>query len=217
MPEIEAEHLTCPLCKGSESGLYYTDRTRDYFQCGMCGLVFVPERFRLSAEEERARYDLHENDPSDAGYRRFLKGLLEPMAARLKPGAEGLDFGCGPGPTLSLMFAEAGFSCANYDPFYAPDETALLRTYDFVSCSEVIEHCYDPYAVFGQMLSLLKPGGVLGIMTQLVRDREAFARWHYIDDRTHVCFFSNETLKWVGDTFDVKPLFCENSVTLFCV
>ena len=31
------------------------------------------------AEEEKRRYDLHENSPDDAHYRRFLSRLLEPL------------------------------------------------------------------------------------------------------------------------------------------
>ena len=30
----------------------------------------------------------------------------------------------------------------------------------------------------------------------LVRDREAFASWHYKNDPTHVCFFSRRTWQW---------------------
>ena len=33
-------------------------------------------------------------------------------------------------------------------------------------------------------------------MTKLVRDRTAFARWHYKNDPSHVCFFSEGTWRW---------------------
>ncbi len=33
-------------------------------------------------------------------------------------------------------------------------------------------------------------------MTKLVRDRAAFATWHYKNDPTHVCFFSARTWRW---------------------
>jgi len=33
-------------------------------------------------------------------------------------------------------------------------------------------------------------------MTKLVRDRQAFAGWHYKNDPTHVCFFSEQTWQW---------------------
>jgi len=50
---------------------------------------------------------------ADPRYRRFLARLAEPLIAHLPKGARGLDFGCGPGPTLSLMLREAGFACAD--------------------------------------------------------------------------------------------------------
>lgn len=163
------------------------------------------------------RYDLHQNDPTDTGYRRFLNNLMEPVAGSLSPGAEGLDYGCGPGPTLSLMFREAGFYCADYDPFYAPDPVVLERQYDFLTCSEVIEHCHYPMKEFDRFLRLVRPGGVIGVMTQLVRDQAAFAKWHYIDDETHVCFFSEETFQWLGNYLDIEVVSHKKSVTLFCV
>jgi hypothetical protein len=33
-------------------------------------------------------------------------------------------------------------------------------------------------------------------MTKLVRDQAAFASWHYKNDPTHVCFYSEETWRW---------------------
>ena len=33
-------------------------------------------------------------------------------------------------------------------------------------------------------------------MTKLVRDQSAFASWHYKNDPTHVCFFSEQSWQW---------------------
>ena len=66
---------TCPLCLAVETRPYHRDRVRIYIQCPGCALVFVPADQHISEEAERAEYDLHENDPSDAGYRRFLSRL----------------------------------------------------------------------------------------------------------------------------------------------
>jgi len=160
-------------------------------------------------------YDRHENDPVDPGYRRFLSRLFNPVAALLSPGARGIDYGCGPGPALSRMFAEAGFPCANYDPFYAADRAVLERQYDFLVCSETIEHCRDPKDVFERFLELVRPGGVVGIMTQLVIDHAAFVNWRYIADPTHICFFSTETFRWMAKRYGIEAKSCEKSVTLF--
>lgn len=36
-------------------------------------------------------------------------------------------------------------------------------------------------------------------MTKRVGTPEAFARWHYILDPTHVCFFSEASFAWLAD------------------
>lgn len=169
-----------------------------YLQCPRCALVFVPSDQHVSEDAERAEYDLHENDPTDAGYRRFLSRLVTPMQARLAAGSQGLDFGSGPGPTLSLMFAESGFPTALYDKFYQPDTQVLNRAYDFVTATEVVEHLREPRIDLARMWDCVKPGGLLGVMTKLTRDRDAFATWHYIRDPTHVCFYGRATFSWLA-------------------
>ena len=109
----------CPLCGEKKSSSFHSEKRRDYYRCKVCQLVFVPPSQHLNIREEKAEYDLHQNDPDDADYRRFLSRLFVPVRSCLKPDWQGLDFGSGPGPALSLMFAESGFPMVLYDPFYA--------------------------------------------------------------------------------------------------
>ncbi|WP_315852017.1 class I SAM-dependent methyltransferase [Tautonia rosea] len=160
--------------------------------------MHVPPEAFLSADEEKAYYDLHQNDPGDAGYRRFLSRLSVPLLHRLAPGSLGLDFGSGPGPTLAVMFTESGFPTRNYDPIYAPDNRVWQQHYDFVTASEVVEHLKSPLADLERIWSVLKPGGWLGIMTKRVWDLQAFLTWHYKDDPTHVIFFCDRTFVWLA-------------------
>ena len=111
---------------------------------------------------------------------------------------QGLDFGCGPGPALAAIFVEAGFNMSVYDPYFAPDEIVLTGQYDFVTCTEAIEHFYQPHKEWELLVSLVREGGMLGIMTKLARDVEAFSRWHYKNDPTHVSFFSKETFLYLA-------------------
>jgi hypothetical protein len=186
----------CPLCMGERISPYSSDRLRHYLHCGTCKLVFVPPDLHLDQEAEKAQYDLHQNDPNDSGYQVFLSRLMNPLIERLTPGARGLDFGCGPGPALAQMLRGAGFAVALYDKFFAPNEATLADSYDFVTATEVVEHLRRPGWELQRLWSLLSSRGWLGIMTKLVQDPNSFARWHYKNDPTHICFYSADTWRW---------------------
>ncbi|MBV10683.1 class I SAM-dependent methyltransferase [Rubinisphaera sp.] len=203
----------CPLCN-SISEFYHRDISRLYFQCLTCSLVFVDRENLPTPETEKRHYDLHENRPEDAGYRKFLSRLFTPMNEQLNPSSRGLDFGCGPGPTLSLMFAEAGHSMEIYDPFYAPDQSVLNRRYDFITVSEAVEHFHEPQRELSLLWSLLKPQGWLGIMTKRVRDLDSFRNWHYKQDPTHVCFYSLKTFRWLADAWKAELIITGDDVIL---
>ena len=188
----------CPLCGAGHSVLFAEDKRRPYRRCERCHLVFVPPVFYLSAEREKAEYDLHDNSIADPGYRRFLSRLAAPLIERLPPRAEGLDFGCGPGPALADMFRRAQLGVSLYDIFYYPDASVLERHYDFICATEVVEHLHRPGEVLKTLWHQLRPGGTLAVMTKLVLNAEAFARWHYKNDPTHVVFFSRATFHWLA-------------------
>ncbi|GAU09139.1 class I SAM-dependent methyltransferase [Desulfoplanes formicivorans] len=190
--------MHCPLCGHHEVSLFFADRVREYYCCSRCQLVHVPLRFHLDPSAEKARYDTHRNDPADEGYRCFLSRLARPLQAVVPSGCQGLDFGSGPGPTLSVMLEEMGYQVAIYDKYYACRPELLTRTYDFITATEVVEHLSDPAGELDRLWACLRPGGVLAIMTKLVLDQQAFANWHYIRDLTHISFFSHPTFIWLA-------------------
>lgn len=189
---------TCPLCKFTHTKSFYRDKKRSYLRCQHCKLIFVSRKDLLPEEEERARYDLHQNNPENEGYRQFLNQFAQPLLERIDPPPQhGLDFGSGPGPVLATILEKQGYKMSLYDPYYAPDPAVLQDTYDFVTCTETIEHFNNPDKEWQLLLSLLKPGAWLGIMTQLVEDQD-FPTMHYITDMTHVSFFSRETFLFLA-------------------
>ncbi len=204
----------CPLCGGLQPEPFHRDQRRAYYRCAVCRLVFVPPVYHFSPEDEKAEYDRHQNHPDDPAYRRFLNRLAGPLQTRLAPGSRGLDFGSGPGPTLARMLREAGHAVAIYDPFYADRPTVLTRRYDFITASEVVEHLHHPGPELDRLYGLLEPGGQLGIMTKLVIDRERFRRWHYINDPTHVCFFSRQTFIWLAARWRARVDFVDRDVII---
>ena len=186
-----------------------------YFRCETCDLTFLDPAQRPSPEEERAEYALHQNDPDDVRYRAFLQQALGPLLPRLQPGAQGLDFGCGPGPALSIMLAEAGYPTAEYDPNFRPDAALLTRTYDFITCTEVVEHLHRPGEVFARMDAMLKPGGFLSIMTERLTPARDFAGWRYRRQPSHVVFYSDQTIDWMARRFGWRSSLHGPLVVLF--
>ena len=174
----------------------------------------MTEQFHLTPDEEKKRYDLHQNDPDDEGYKKFLSRLAVPLHERLEAKSHGLDFGSGPGPTLSKMLKDRGHSVDIYDYFYAPDKMVLRKKFDFITATEVFEHLRNPLENIELIWQLLKLGGILGVMTKLVLDREAFSTWHYITDRTHICFFSEKTFVWLSIKLKARIEFIGSDVII---
>lgn len=204
----------CPLCHSLEVDLFFRDRFREYEECRNCRLVFVPPQFHLNQSDEKAVYDLHENDPQDTGYLRFLSRLSTPLLATLTACQQGLDFGCGPGPALASFFVSQGHQMAEYDPLYFPSAKLLKTEYDFICATEVVEHFRTPQQEFDLLFSLLRRGGQLGIMTKLVLGLDQFRKWHYIRDLTHVSFFSQETFQYIAQRYNSKVYFADKDVIL---
>ncbi len=211
---------SCILCDGTNVQLFYRDQSdhyaSDYYRCPNCRLIFVPPKDRPSTDEEFERYETHENDPEDEGYRNFLGQLFNPLNKLLKPESKGLDFGSGPGPTLNLMFEEAGHEMSIYDSFYDDDPSVFDETYDFITATEVVEHLFHPGKELERLWSCLRPGGYLGIMTKIAEDDVPFfADWHYRLDITHVTFYTKDTFYWLADHWNASVDFPADRVIIF--
>lgn len=103
---------------------------------------------------------------------------------------------------------------AIYDVFYAPDTHVLEQSYTFITATEVLEHLAQPGRVLALLLGQLKPGGYLGLMTKRVTTPDAFSRWHYINDPTHVCFFSEATFRWWAEKHQLTVEFPGNDTVI---
>jgi SAM-dependent methyltransferase len=188
----------CRVCGGRRLRPFLEIDGLSYHRCGRCEATLLSARQLPGPAAERRHYAHHENDVDDPNYRRFLTKLVHPLAERLQARSTGLDYGCGPGPAAAAMLREMGHEVVEYDPFFRPDGDALERTYDFILCSEVVEHFHSPADEFRRLDRLLAPGGWLGIMTCFQTDDEAFAKWHYRRDPTHVAFYRESTLRLVA-------------------
>ena len=193
--------MDCPLCAEAATQPFQHVAGRDYHRCPSCQATFLDPAQRPERQREHDHYRGHHNCPDDPTYRAFLRRLAEPLLARLAAASSGLDYGCGPGPALARMLEEAGHSVALYDPLFAADTAALQRQYDFVACSEVVEHFHQPATEFARLDGLLRPGGLLAVMTSFQSDDAHFAGWHYRRDPTHVIFYREATFHHLAARF----------------
>jgi SAM-dependent methyltransferase len=188
----------CPVCQAADSVHFTRVEIYDYWRCRHCEATFVDPLQLPSRDAEHAQYRLHRNEVNDAGYRKFLTRLTSPLLERLPVSSSGLDYGCGPGPALAAMLSEAGHRMAVYDPLFFDDPKVLYDRYDFITCTEVVEHFHQPFDEFVRLNRLLKPGGWLAVMTMFQTDDAAFAHWHYRRDPTHVVFYREATFRAIA-------------------
>lgn len=206
--------LKCPLCSG-RSQLFTNYRKRDYYRCDKCKSLFVDPKALLNQADERARYLEHNNDVFDKGYRSFVSPIINAVTNGFNPQHQGLDFGSGTGPVISEVLKEKGYSIVQYDPFFLNKPELLKRNYDYIVCSEVIEHFYNPRKEFGLLYEMLNPGGELICMTHIFSEEIIFEKWYYKDDATHVFFYHHMAFEFIKSEFNFSELIVENRLVRF--
>jgi len=212
---LKRDNNICPLCRNDNLQSYYEGQGRSYLLCNHCDLVFVPKEQLPGLDVEKIKYDQHQNSPQDSGYRAFLSKLFMPMQKFIESKRYGLDFGSGPGPTLSKMFEESGYKIDIYDIFYAPNEEVFENKYDFITTTEVVEHLHKPREELMRLAGMIKDGGVLGVMTAFRPSKEQFASWYYKNDVTHVRFFTPKTFEYLSKMLDMKIVYINEGVVIF--
>lgn len=182
--------------------------------CGHCDLITKDPASHLDWAQQKARYDQHQNQESDAGYVKFLSQLTEPL---LKLAVEKelriLDWGSGPVPVLSRLLKQKGISVEIYDPLYQP----ILPTgvFSAITCSEVIEHFQDPNPAILEIQKYLQTDGVFAGLTSFHQGKKHFQTWWYPRDPTHVVFYSEKTFRWIGGHLNWSVVELNNPVFIF--
>ena len=197
--------ITCPLCLTTDQTTAVNGQdNRRYYLCHTCALIFADPAHHLPLAAEEAHYRTHENSIENVGYVRFLSRLLHPVLPYLKQTMRGLDYGCGPGPTLSQLVRQQGIACADYDPIFF--DQPLEPPYDFILSTECFEHFYHPHQDITRICGLLASGGVLGIMTETWTSLANFATWSYTRDPTHTTFYHATTFGFICQQFGFEML-----------
>ena len=145
----------CIVCESGLIESFYTSDKKKHWKCNTCAAKFLDTIHYVDEETEKGRYLEHKNIIDDPGYRKFLSKLSDPLKDKLSPNSKGLDFGCGHGPALEDMLKSDGFEVDLYDPFFFPNQDIFTKQYDFITCTETVEHFFNPCEEFKTLDKLL--------------------------------------------------------------
>ncbi len=136
-----------------------------------------------------------------------------------------LELGCGSGATLAWLksqglaqetygvelFAEAAELARQHVDHIVQGDIERMSLdfapnyFDAILCLDVLEHLQDPWRVLAQMVTHLKPGGILIASLPNVRNWHALlpllfaGRWEYAEagilDKTHLRFFTGHSAR----------------------
>ncbi|MDC1241998.1 class I SAM-dependent methyltransferase [Gammaproteobacteria bacterium] len=205
----------CIVCESKLTKPFNTSDNLLYWDCNSCEVIFLDSKHHIDPASERERYLEHKNIIQDTAYRDFLSKLTNPLKEKLSSGSCGLDFGCGHGPALADILTKDGFEIELYDPFFYPNKEIFSKIYDFITCTETAEHFFSPKKEFDILNSLLKPKGWLGVMTCFLTEREAFDKWYYRRDPTHVVFYAEKTFEAIAKQRGWKCEIVTKDIVLF--
>jgi 2-polyprenyl-3-methyl-5-hydroxy-6-metoxy-1,4-benzoquinol methylase len=194
--------MNCHICDKPTLSFVHEKTNITYYHCKPCQYIFKSPECYQDFTAQKERYNLHENNEEDAGYQAYFQRFLDftlPLVG--KPGTA-LDFGCGASSLLAKMLADKGIKCDYYDPIYHPDTLKNNKKYELIVSTEVFEHLHQPKVVFESLLERLEEGGYLALQTQFhPNDTEAFKKWYYHQDPTHIVFFTAETFRVLCEKF----------------
>lgn len=187
--------MICNLCRSEIAEPCQKNKHRVFSLCNRCELVSVPPQYWLNPEEEKRRYQKHNNTLENAGYTEYLGAIVSTVEHIGKTSPKILDFGCGERAVLTSLLNKNGYDCVAYDPVFEKEIPDRSSKFDIVVLCEVIEHLRDIPEELKLINTLLKNDGVLIIRTRLYPSFQGIEKWWYAQDKTHINFFSKKAIE----------------------
>jgi SAM-dependent methyltransferase len=158
---------------------------------------------------------------SHARWRRHVE-----VISRYKDGGSVLDIGCSSGGflgslkagswklhgiELSPLTAERARAKTGADIFVgeALDANFPPRSFDLITCMDVLEHLYEPSEVLKRVSEWLKPGGIFYVFVPNIRSWEARifrSYWYGLDLPRHLHHFSAKSLGTLAASAGLQQL-----------
>lgn len=216
-PSPERSAGACPVC-GEARVLPGWKRVleQSLHRCRDCGFAWFP-RNGASLDSVQSQYLGNETSPLEY-YELAEKFSLEAFAIRMRriiqeTGLESgtvLDIGANvgtflqaatsagwkatgvePNPQAALKATQRGFEV--HRAFFDEALAARLPKFDVVHMGDVIEHVFDPVDLLRRVRRVLKPGGLLFVVTPDVDS--VMGRWLQIKPKEHLVYFTRNSLR----------------------
>lgn len=222
--------VICPGCRSEDSNIAFEKHGFSYQQCNSCDSLYLSPRPSIESFErfynnsESSQYWAETFFPSVAEVRR--KKIFKPRAEQLykmcsKNGIRPqtlMDIGAGYGifleewekisPQTKVIAVEpsASFATVCRSKGFEVIETIAEKIVgyeekiDLLTCFEVLEHVYDPFAFVKTLASLIHPGGAMLISTLCVDGFDIQLLWERslsVSPPHHINFLSIKGLEFL--------------------
>lgn len=215
----------CPVCaaptrtlgekRGQRTGRAFLLR-----RCEGCGFAFVVNPwtdyasiydeayYAGNGSDPLVDYAFEFENPLESTRHYEWRGIADLIATHAAPPAKVLDFGCGNGGLVRFL-RQRGYEAYGHDTGAWAEkalrsglpmlgEQALEQhagSFDVVTMIEVIEHLVNPMEALHRLRRLLKPDGLLLILTgNAERAPRDFLSWSYVRPEIHVSYFTPRAL-----------------------
>ncbi len=206
----------CVICNHETSKIIDKQINVTHSYCEHCGFIYKDKKYHLEKAQEIEQYQRHNNSFESKGYVNMFKQFIDQHIRPLNVKGKALEFGSGPGPVLSeLLKQEEGLEVWSFDPFFNCDIGYRRHKFNLITCTEVVEHFYNPIKEFRHLAETLAPGGYLVVMTKIRNmSRKDFLTWWYRRDYTHVSFYHKRTFKHIAKECGLDIIFYNNENTI---
>ena len=220
----------CRVCGGT-IGKYFTANQFEWFDCDSCStlqkVLTYPEYLELNPSYDPGAY-LDGADRSEietflrvedlvADLKRFIQPNIKIGSPADSPGSF-LDVGCGMGAYL-LAARRLGFDVTGFEPSQRHAHVAIAhlglpvvadyfsvakvdnKKFDVIMLSHVIEHIYSPREFLHDLVSVLKPGGTLIVVTpnrDSIVSKATGRKWPMLKPVDHVTMICANTYAYFG-------------------
>lgn len=200
--------MQCRVCKSQDLKILNLDE--NYYYCNNCQAIFIDKEEIIEPEEEQERYEGHDNTHQNEGYVKMFEDFLEESVFPYIDDIDNvLEFGCGPGPVLADLLKREDYQVDKYDPYFYPEKVYENKRYDLITSTEVFEHFSEPRKEMELLISHLKDGGYLAVMTSFHPGPETFDDWWYKWDPTHIVFYNLNTFQKLAEDYNLKIIYTD--------